>query len=189
MAATAFSRRTLFVLAGSAGAAAALPSFARAAAPPDEDLAYLRLLVGAELLKADFEARALKTAANATIVRMQTSDAAHYASLSTLLARAGQTAATPGDIDFAYPWRSFDSATSIIALARTLIELTLGGYLGAVENVQTPSLRLPLGQIAANEAQQLSAISLLDGRAVVSHAFAPSLQMEAVSAALGEYES
>jgi hypothetical protein len=185
----AFDRRKLVVLGAGAGIAAAAPSFARAAAVPDGDLAYLRLLVATELLKGDFEARASKTSANLTIARMQKDDAAHYASLAILLTRAGQTPATADDIDFAYPKHSFDSAKTMVALARTLTELTLGAYLGAIESVQTPSLRLPLGQIAANEARQLSALSLLDGHDVVGHAFAPSLQIEAVSAALTEYES
>ena len=45
------------VLSGSVFAA--LAGRADAAVPPDNDLAYLRLLVGAELLAADFQAKAL----------------------------------------------------------------------------------------------------------------------------------
>ena len=45
-------------------------------------------------------------------------------------------------------------------LAASLEDLTLGAYLGAVENVQTPQLRLPIGQIAANEAQHVSALAV-----------------------------
>ncbi len=185
----AFDRKKLFVLGASAGVAAAVPSFARAAAVPDGDLAYLRLLVAAELLKMDFEAEAAKVAPSTTLARMRKADAAHYASLSTLITRAGEVPATADDIDFSYPNHSFNGPETVTALAGTLTELTLGAYLGAIENVQTASLRLPLGQIAANEAQQLSAIALLDGRDIIGHAFAPSLQIEAVSAELGRYES
>ena len=186
---TTFARKQLLTGALGLAAAGGLAGVARADVAPDGDLAYLRLLIGAELLKADFEQRALATAKLDALTRMHADDVAHYNSLATLLGRNGQTAATAGDINFAYPRNSFASATSVVKLAVTLTSLTLGAYLGAIENVQTPQLRLPLGQIAANEAQQLSALSLLDGGDVVGHAFAPSLQIAAVSAALGEYES
>ena len=47
---------------------------------------------------------------------------------------------------------------SILKLAAQLETLVLGAYLGAIENVQTPELRLPIGQIAANEAQHVGAV-------------------------------
>jgi hypothetical protein len=187
--ATTFVRRQLLTGALGLAAAGGLASVARADVAPDGDLAYLRLLIGAELLKADFEQHALTTEKLDVLTAMHADDVAHYNSLATLLGRSGQTAATADDINFAYPKHSFDSTASVVQLAVTLTKLTLGAYLGAVENVQTPQLRLPLGQIAANEAQQLSALALLSGGAVVGHAFAPSLQIAAVSAALGEYES
>lgn len=186
---TTFARRQLLTGALGLAAAGGLAGVARADVAPDGDLAYLRLLIGAELLKADFEQRALATDKLDVLTQMHTADVAHYNSLAILLGRSGQTAATAGDINFAYPKKSFDSTSTIVQLAVTLTKLTLGAYLGAVENVQTPQLRLPLAQIAANEAQQMSALALLYGGAVVGHAFAPSLQIAVVSAALGEYES
>jgi len=74
-------------------------------------------------------------------------------------------------------------------LAWKLTSLALGAYLGALENVQTPSIRLPLAQIAANEAQQLSALAPLVGRQAIGAAFAAALPIDVVSAALDEYES
>jgi hypothetical protein len=181
-------------LVASATGVAALAGRATAATVPDADLTYLRLLVAAELLKADFESQALTSrklapAATALVRRMRADDRAHYDRLATLLAGAGQSPATAGDIDFAYPRGSFGSQASIAKLAWKLTTLSLGGYLGAVENVQTPQLRLPLGQIAANEAQQLSALSQLLRRPMIGGAFAPALQIDAVSAALDAYES
>jgi rubrerythrin len=64
-----------------------------------------------------------------------------------------------------------------------------GAYLGAAENLETPELRLPIGQIAANEAQHVGALEALEGRSVIGKPFAPALQMGAVSDALDEYES
>ncbi len=50
-------------------------------------------------------------------------------------------------------------------------------------------LRLPIGQIVANEAQHVSALAGLVGRPAIGHAFAPSLSIDAVSAALDGNES
>ncbi len=164
------------------------------AATPEGDLAYLRLLVGAELLAADFQGRALRSgrlgrAAAALVRRMRADEAAHYAGLARLLAAAGQTPAGPGDIDFSYPAGSFRSEGSILRLAWKLEALSLGAYLGAVASVQTQELRLPIGQIAANESQHLSALAPPLGKPVIGSAFAPALSIDRVSAALDVYES
>jgi hypothetical protein len=120
---------------------------------------------------------------------MHADDVAHYRGLAALLTAAGQTPTKAGDIDFSYPKGTFRLQGSIVKLAWKLGTLTLGAYLGAVTNVQTPELRQPLGQIAANEAQQLSALALLLRRPVVGGAFAAALPIDAVSSALDEYES
>ena len=175
---------------------AGLASFAgpAAAAVPDVDLAYLRLLTAAELLEADFQAQALASGkldpAGARLVRrMQADDKAHYTGLASLLAGAGQPPLTADDIDFSYPRGSFRSRDSIARLGWTLAELSLDAYLGAIENVQTPAARLELAQIAANEAQQVSALAPLGRRPAIGSAFAAALPIDAVSAALDRYES
>ena len=165
-----------------------------AAAVPDVDLSYFRLLTAAELLKVDFQAKALANGeldAQATRVvrRMRAADRGHYAGLAALLNGGGQTAATADDIDFGYPRGSFDSQDAIAKLGWKLGTLTLGAYLGAVLNVQTPAARLALAQIAANEAQQLSALAPFARRPTIGSAFAAALPIDSVSAALDEYES
>jgi hypothetical protein len=70
------------------------------AAPPDADLAYLRLLVGAELLTQDFLS---KHKGDPLIAQMLADDGAHYRALANLLAQAGVQAATADDVDFTYP--------------------------------------------------------------------------------------
>jgi hypothetical protein len=161
---------------------------------PDVDLSYLRLLVGAELLKADFATRAvakgtLAAPAAGIVRRMHAADNAHYTGLAALMNDAGQPPATAADIDFSYPRGSFTSARATALLAWKLTSLALGAYLGALENVQTPSIRLPLGQIAANEAQQLSALAPLVGRRAIGGAFAAALPIDVVSSSLDGYES
>lgn len=169
----------------------ALPA---SAAVPDVDLAYLRLLVAAELLKADFATQAvggrkLPAPWAAVVRRMHADDDAHYTGLAALMNSAGQPPASAGDIDFSYPRGSFATKRSTIALGWKLTSLTLGAYLGALENVQTPTIRLPLAQIAANEAQQQSALAPGVGRAVIGSPYAGALEIDVVSAALDEYES
>lgn len=196
--------RAGFLRCGAAGGGALLVSASglttlgrtdlAAAAPPDGDLAYLRLLVAAELLAVDFQTRALrsrklKAAAHSLLARIRSDEHEHYVRLAALLAGAGQTPARAGDIDFSYPRGTFRTRASIARLAGRLEHLLVGAYLGAVENVETPALRLPLGQIAANEAQHQSALAALHGQSVVGKPFAPALQIGAVSDALDEFES
>lgn len=180
-------------LAAGAGLVVFATPAARAALP-DEDLSYLRLLIGAELLEADFTSQAvgsgkLGRASSAVFRQMAADEKAHYNSLAQLLSGGGQTPATSADIDFGYPKGSFDTEHSVVALARSIEAVALGAYLGATENVQTPELRLPIAQIAANEAQHVGAVAERAGKPVIGRAFAPSLQIDAVSSFLDTFES
>ena len=177
----------------SASVFGALARRADAATPSDNDLAYLRLLVAAELLAADFQAKALASGRlnrhSRTVVRkMATDERRHYARLAQLVTAAGQPPATPSDIDFSYPKGSFASQASVLKLAAEIETLVLGAYLGAIENVEAAELRLPIGQIAANEAQHAGALAALRGRNAIGRAFAPSLQIDEASAALDRFE-
>ena len=178
----------------SGSTAAVFAGAASADSIPAGDLAYLRLLIGAELLTVDFQTNALasgKLAPKSTRVVKQllADEKAHYRGLSVLMNGAGQTPATADDIDFSYPSGTFDSEGSIVEQASWLEDLALGAYLGAVENLQSPQLRLPIGQIAANEAQHVSALAPWTGRPAIGPAFGPALQIAAVSATLDSFES
>ena len=183
------------VLLASASGLAAVAPVAAADAPPDSDLAYLRLLIAAELLVIDFQTTALTggklrgTGAQALFRRIRADERDHYTHLASLLTAAGGTPATSDDIDFSYPKGSFRSRASILRLAGRLEHLMVGAYVGAIENVETPALRLPIGQIAANEAQHQTVLAGLSGRPVIEKAFAPALPMGAVSDVLDEFES
>ena len=161
---------------------------------PDGDLAGLRLLIGAELLALDFQAQALSSGklgakSTATLKQMRSDEQAHYNGLASLLSQAGQVPATSGDIDFTYPKPTFTSESSILKLADELERLQLGAYVGANATVQTPELRVAIGQIAANEAQHTAALSALAGKPVIGKAFGPALRTDAVTTALDSYES
>ncbi len=110
---SALVRRGGAALVASTGVAAWLAGQA-AAATPDNDLTYLRLLIGVELLATDFQAQAaqsgkLSGAAAAALKQMQADEKAHYAGLAQLVTAAGQMPATADDIDFAYPKGAFAS--------------------------------------------------------------------------------
>jgi len=184
-------RRGAGLLAGGAVLGLAPAAFA---AVPDEDLAYVRLLIGVELLEVDFQARALASGrldprTGRLLRTIAAQEKAHLTGLSVLVTNAGQVPATADDVDFAYPKGTFASAAKIQRLADTIETLALGAYLGAVENVQTAAWRLPLGQIAATESRHVGALAAAAGKPVLGRAFAPSLQIDAVSAALDVYES
>lgn len=171
-----------------------LAGVASAATLPDADLAYLRLLIAAELLAIDFQTQALASGklrrGGASLARrIRADERAHYAALSNLMLAAGQTPATADDIDFSYPKGSFRSQSSVVRLAGRLEHLMVGAYVGANTSVEAPELRLLIGQIATNEARHAGALAALAGRPTLGQAFAPPLPIAAVSRALDEFES
>ena len=170
---------------------ALLPSAAQAA-PTDADLAYLRLLVAAELLAIDFSTQAqgeLPLRVKHEFRRILQDEKRHLDSLSVLLTNAGQVPATAGDIDFTYPAKTFASTGSTLRQATAIEALLVGAYIGALASVTAPDLRLPLAQIAANEAQHASAVAHWRGGPVIGAALPPGLSIDAVSTALDRYES
>ena len=178
----------------SASGLAALAPVASADTPPDSDLAYLRLLIAAELLVLDFQTKALaggrlRNGAHALFRKIRADEKTHYAQLANLLTAAGGTPAGSGDIDFRYAKGSLRSQRSILTLAGRIEHLMVGAYVGAIESVQTPTLRLMVGRIAANEAQHQGALAGLRGNSMVGAALAPALEMGRVSDALDEFES
>jgi len=182
------------VLLVSSSGLSTLAEPAAAATLPDADLAYLRLLLAAELLALDFQAQALASgklrhAASSLARRIRADENAHYKALANLLLAAGQTPATSADIDFSYPKGSFRSQSSIVRLGGRLEHLMVGAYVGANASVEAPELRLAVGQIAANEAQHAGALAALAGRPPIGEPFTPPLTIAAVSHALDEFES
>ena len=172
-----------------------LSHFAETAAAdplPGGDLAYARLLVGAELLASDFYAQAI-AAANAKptvtkyLKRANANEQDHYKSVAGILSGAGQTPAVSGDIDFSYPKGTFASEKSILRFARQLETTILGAYLGAIGGMQTNSLKTGLAQIAACEAQHSAYFNTALGGRTFSLAFPPALTIDQASNALDAY--
>jgi hypothetical protein len=169
-----------------------LPPEVRADAPSDNDLAYARLLLAAELLAIDFYRRArgskwFGSAATRELRRSLSDEQKHHRALASILAAAGQTPATAADIDFLYPRRAFASRDRIVELGARLESLFLGTYLGAVAGFEANALKLTAARIAANEAQHLS---LFTGEARgerITAAFPRALTIDRASDALAAF--
>ncbi len=181
------------LVASASGLGAFAPS-AFASAPPDGDLAYLRLLIGAELLAVDFYGRAIgrgdldqQYAQRAG--RIAADESEHYTLLAALMTAAGFTPATSADIDFSYPGRTFSGLGSVLRFAHELERMLVGAYIGALGNVQTPAYLQTMAQILAGEAQHQSAIAGLQGRPLIGQSLPAPVGMAAMSDYLDRYES
>jgi len=175
---------SLGLLAGTADAAAqSLPS---------SDLAYVRLLVGAELLAGDFYGQAI-AAANSTrgvagyLKRAAFNEQEHYASVAGILSGAGATPAVATDFTFSYPTGTFSGERSILAFAQKLEQIMLGSYLGAIAGVQSQSLLPALATIAACEAQHSSYFGFVQGGKAFDLSFPPPLTISEASDAMAPY--
>jgi hypothetical protein len=167
---------------------------AAADAIPDGDLAYARLLVGAELLASDFYAKAIASKQfsgddSRYLKRAMFNEREHYQSMAGVLTGAGQPAATAADFDFAYPKGSFASKLSIAKLGVTLETTFLGAYLGAVDALLTNGLKQPVARIAASEAEHVSVFTGLSGGDPVGISFPAALTIDEASNALDAYTS
>jgi Ferritin-like domain len=158
------------------------------------DLAYGRLLVGAELLASDFYTQAVAASNSSPSVmkylkRAYANEQEHYQSVAGILSGAGVTPAVSSDIDFTYPKGSFASQASILKLGQQLETIMLGTYLGAVGGMQTSSFKQGLARIAASEAQHLSYMWTKNGLEPFNVAFPPALTIDQASAAMDAFTS
>jgi rubrerythrin len=163
-----------------------------AAALPVGDLAYARLLVGAELLASDFYSLAAAAAnSNRTVSgylkRAYANEQEHYTSVAQIVSGSGGTPAVSGDFDFSYPAGTFARRRSIVKFAAQLETLILGTYLGAIDGIETDSLKAGLARIAANEAQHLGYFSAAAGGKAFSLSFPPALTIDQASNALDAF--
>jgi hypothetical protein len=161
------------------------------APPTDLELAWLRLLTTLELLLVDFYGRVLQTSrlrapGRDTARRALFNEREHLAAVSSLLAGAGRTPPTAADVDFSYPKRTFAAPAHA---AVTLERLATGSYLGALGDLTSSSLVLPLARIGANEAQHLSAYSSEATGHALGSSFGAPLALADASNGLAEFTS
>ena len=158
------------------------------------DLAYVRLLIGVELLVSDFYTQALASkhlrgAAQSYANLALTQEGEHYSYLAFALTSAGGTPLTAADVDFTYRTGTFYTAFSVAATGISLELLALGAYLGAAGNISSPVLAQAVGQITANEAQHLSAVRRLANEPAFHDAFPQAMTIAEASNALDSYAS
>jgi len=189
------NRRRLLLSAAGAGLAVSGISAPRgfaAASATDDELAFASFGQAAELLLADFYARAAaaKIATGATardLAHGALSAVEHADALSKLLIDAGQTAAAAEDFAFAWPDGTFATTP---AAGRTGLEIArplLGVYLGAAIGVSIASYRTLFATMAANVAQQVAALSRLSGGRMIGISFPPAVDVETASNAIEAY--
>jgi hypothetical protein len=190
--------RAELVRRGTVGGAALLvagPAFApeaRAGTASDNDLAYARLLLAAELLALDFYGRVLRPgrfgpSAGRELARARADERKHYRAVARILLDAGQTPAGPGDIDFTYPERAFASRASSAALGVRLELLFLSACLGAVQGFDAGELKTTAARIAACEAQHLSLFAGEAGGERIGAAFPRPWTIDRASNALDQF--
>lgn len=176
-------------------AGSALGQFAETAAadpPLTTDLAYARLLVGAELLASDFYSVAIAAAntrpeVTGYLKRALANEQEHYQSVAGFITGAGMTPAVSGDIDFGYPAGTFASQGSIVKFAKALEDTILGAYLGAIAGVQASAFKAGLARIAACEAQHSAYFTTAIGGKVFSASFPPALTIDQASNVLDAF--
>ena len=174
------------------GPALALVEATRAGTLSDNDLAFARLLIAAELLALDFYGRLLGagrfgSSAARELARARADERKHRRAVARILLDAGQTPAAPGDIDFTYPPSSFASRASSAALGARLEALFLSAYLGAVEGFDAGELKTTAARIAASEAQHLSLFAGEAGGERIGAAFPRPWTIDRVSNALDQF--
>jgi Ferritin-like domain len=156
------------------------------------DLAYARLLVGAELLASNFYSQAIAASNTSAAVmkylkKAYLNEQEHYQSVSGILSGSGNTPAVSGDVSFAYPSGTFDSESSILKAAAALEAQMLGTYLGAVGGMASNTFRTGIASIAACEAQHSSYFTSMTGGKAYSLSFPPALTMQQASDAMASY--
>ena len=190
--------RTGFLRGAAAGGAAVATGGAvawlaapAAAAPTEQDLAWVRFAITAEAVSVAFYARARTVGGWSG-----TSDARWSARrpprwpTATRSARPSfnlkEPVIDPADIEIELPDDGFTSRAAAITLGRRIESLLLHGYLGALATIADPAVRRLFAQVAASESAQLTWLTGLQGP-VLTDPF-PSVHGIATAAdALAEY--
>jgi hypothetical protein len=175
------------------GTAVAILAGSASAAPlATNDLAYARLLVGAELLASNFYSQAIAASNSSSstmeyLKRAYFNEQEHYQSVAGILSGSGNTPAVAGDVTFNYPAGTFDSEASIVKAAAQLEVAVLGTYVGAIGGMQTDAFNMGFAQIAACEAQHLSYFTSKTGGKAYNLSFPAPLTMQQASDAMDAY--
>ena len=180
------------VLAVAGGTVGVLADTAFADPISDQDLAYVRLLVTAELLQSNFYSQAVAASVASPEVtkylkRAYLNEQEHYQSVAGIVTGTGNVPAVASDINFSYPDGTFADEKSILKAAAALETAVVSMYAGAMGGIVTNQFKTGIGQIAACEAQHCSYLQTQTGGHPFWLSFPPSFTIQQASDAMNAY--
>jgi hypothetical protein len=193
---SSFSRAALVkrgaALAVAGGAVGAFAETASADPISDQDIAYVRLLVTAELLQSNFYSQAI-AASNLSgdalryVKRAYLNEQEHYQSVAGIISGAGQVPTVSADVNFSYPDGTFADEKSILEAAASLESAVVSMYAGAMGGIVTNQFKSGLAQIAACEAQHCAYFQSTTGGHPFWLSFPPAFTIQQASDAMNAY--
>ena len=175
--------------AGIVGLAA--PWLAAPSAASDDGLVFAYFGVSAELLLADFYAKAARGEGfagreGAVLRRSRSVSRRHAMALSKLLEGAAADVPTSADFVFTWPKRTFAARATTIKTGLTILGSVQGTYQNAAATLAEPTYRVLYASLAASSGQQIGVLRTID-RGTVPDAFPVSLDLETASNAIESY--
>ena len=179
-------------LAVAGGAVGVLADTAAADPISDQDLAYVRLLVTAELLQSNFYTQAIAASVTSGEVtkylkRAYLNEQEHYQSVAGIISGSGNVPTVSSDVNFSYAPGTFDDETSILKAAAALESAVVSAYAGAMGGIVTNQFKTGIAQIAACEAQHSSYFQTKTGGPPFWLSFPPSSTIQQASDAMNAY--
>ena len=181
-------------LAVAGGAVGVFADTALADPISDQDLAYVRLLVTAELLQSNFYSQAIAASVASPEVtkylkRAYLNEQEHYQSVAGIVTGTGNVPAVASDINFSYPDGTFADEKSILKAAAALENAVVATYAGAMGGIVTNQFKSGLAQIALCEAQHASYFAVQSGGKPFWLSFPAALTIQQASDAMNQYTS
>jgi hypothetical protein len=181
-------------LTGAVGAGAltlGTPWLATASAATDDDLAFAYFGVSAELLLAEFYAKAIRAGVVtgselAAIKRGRKAALQHAKALSDLLTGAGGTPPDPADFEFVWPKDAFTDPKATVETGLSILRSAAGAYQSGAAAATEQTYRVLYVSLAASAAQQIGALAAIARRQGVEP-FPAAIELEAASNALENY--
>ncbi len=173
------------------GGAAGWLAAPAAAAPTEQDLAWVRFAITAEAVSVAYYARARKLGGwsgdeRRTLERATAAQVAHRNAFRTTLVDLKEPVIDPADIEIELPASGFTSRSAAITLGRRIESLLVHGYLGALTTINDSAIRRLFAQVTASDTAQLTWLAGLQGR-VVTEPFPSVHGIGTAADALAEY--
>jgi hypothetical protein len=179
-------------LAVAGGAVGVFTETASADPVSDQDLAYVRLLVTAELLQENFYSQAIAASiltgdALRYVKRAYMNEQEHYQSVAGIVSGTNNVPTVAADVNFSYPDGTFQDEKSIFKAAAALEAAVVSTYTGAMGGIVTNQFKTGLAQIAACEAQHSSYTQTKIGGHPFWLSFPPAFTIQQASDAMNAY--